>query len=298
MGPFSPLTTVWLVRAVFVFGVVGLLAGCPRHGIVDDGTSVSFGPANRGKLVNPARIPRRGVGFWSPPRWHNRGLRFGTDEMIDLITYAGRRMVDQAPRGVIGIADISRRRGGPSAWHRSHQTGRDVDLLFFATGADGKPVQMRSMPRFRDDGTAIINAADPDQQPLVFDVARNWRLIKILIQNPIAQVQYVFVSNGLKQLLIDHALVNREPTELVLQASHLLRQPTRSLPHDDHFHVRIYCADHDRALGCIDRGMLRWNKKGYKYGLTPTPPETTALQVATSIPVPAAMSWVPVLLTY
>ena len=37
------------------------------------------------------------------------------------------------------------------------------------------------------------------------------------------------------------------------------------MPHDDHLHLRIYCAADDRAYGCVDRGPTRWWKKRWKY---------------------------------
>lgn len=32
-----------------------LLGGCPRHGLLDDGTSISYGPSNGGKLIPETR---------------------------------------------------------------------------------------------------------------------------------------------------------------------------------------------------------------------------------------------------
>ena len=33
----------------------------------------------------------------------------------------------------------------------------------------------------------------------------------------------------------------------------ILRQPADAAPHDDHFHVRVFCEDPDRLEGCLDR---------------------------------------------
>ncbi|WP_224371680.1 hypothetical protein [Hyalangium versicolor] len=40
-----------------------------------------------------------------------------------------------------------------------------------------------------------------------------------------------------------------EPASLVKRAERVLHQPTDSRPRDDHFHVRIRCAE-ERAAGC------------------------------------------------
>jgi len=250
------------------------LAGCPRHGLVDDGTSISYGPSNRGKLVNPARLPRSGDGYWMPPRWAERGLRYGTDELVEVLVYVGRRL-DRDQSGMrMGVADLSPLRGGPSAWHHSHQTGRDVDLLFFATDAGGAPVELTDMPVFDETGTATLpsdvrdnprTTQDESVREVRFDIARNWLLVRALIENPIAPVQYMFIADPLKQLMLDHARLASEPEALIQKASFLLHQPGDALPHDDHMHVRIFCAASDRMHGCSDRGALYWTKKDYKY---------------------------------
>ncbi len=267
-----------LVSLAAGVALLGVTAGCPRQGVIDDGTSVSYGRSNHGKLLKPIRLPERGDGFWTPPRWSKRGLRFGTEELVTLLVHVARRL--QFKRSAtseppLGIADLSRRRGGPSPWHRSHQTGRDVDLLFFATDATGAPVTLNAMPHFDADGIARIPSglADRPLTPvneaetlLYFDVKRNWRLVKALITNPITPVQYLFIYDPLKQKLLEHARATGEPAALIQRAGYVLHQPGDSLPHDDHLHVRIYCPPSDRVQGCSDRGALRWVKKDYKYG--------------------------------
>jgi penicillin-insensitive murein endopeptidase len=273
-----------------------LLAGCPRYGLVDDGTSISYGPSNRGKLINPALLPTTGEGHVIPTRWARRGLSYGTDELVALIIHAGRRIHGERPGARLAVADLSRRRGGPSAWHRSHQTGRDADLLFFATDDRGNPVRLESMPRFGADGRAVLavegEPAQPGAQVLRFDVERNWMLVRALLQSPIAEVQYIFVYEPLKQLLLAHALAKGEPEELLAQATFVLQQPGDSLPHDDHFHVRIYCSLSDRMMGCHDRGALRWTKKVYKYGSERAVQSAVpaAMRAALATPMPAMMA--------
>lgn len=277
------------------------LAACPRHGVIDDGTSISYGPSNRGKLMRPARLPTRGDGYWMPPRWAERGLRYGTDELIALLVHVGQRIERDLPGARMGVADLSPLRGGPSAWHHSHQTGRDVDLLFFATDASGKPVELTSMPVFDASGLAALPTGAPDNprtpadesvQALRFDAARTWVLVRTLIQNQVAPVQYVFIADPLKQLLLDHARLSGEPEALVQQAGFLLTQPGDSLPHDDHMHVRILCAASDREHGCSDRGALYWAKKDYKYDhvarLTSTLAQNAVVQ-AVPTPMPAML---------
>ena len=44
-----------------------------------------------------------------------------------------------------------------------------------------------------------------------------------------------------------------------------MKQPSDAEVHDDHMHVRLYCAPGDRSLGCVDKGPVRWWKKMWKY---------------------------------
>lgn len=233
----------------------------------DDGTSVSWGRTNGGRLVNARLLPRRGDGYWIPPRWADRGLNYGTDEMIRLLVYLGRRMSREYPGAELGVADISPERGGRSAWHGSHQSGLDVDLLFFEVDHRGRPVRSSAMLHYAEDGSVAVGDGPQSASAGVryFDVERNWYLVRSVIENPIARVQYIFIFDPLRQMLLDHATAIGEPPDIVLEASYLLHQPGDSAPHDDHFHIRIFCANTDRMIGCRDRGNLRWTKKDRKY---------------------------------
>jgi penicillin-insensitive murein endopeptidase len=286
MDAHVPVQSVWPAR-LGVLAALACLAGCPQYGLLDDGTSISYGPSNRGKLMSPVRLPRSGEGYVIPPRWAARGLNWGTEEMVALITHTGRRLSTERPDAMLGVADLSPARGGPSAWHRSHQTGRDADLLFFVKDEQGKPVHLDRMVHFDADGTAHLPGEHGDKT-VHFDVAQNWLLVRALMENPVAEVQYIFVFEPLRQLLLDHARTLGEPDELILQAGFVLHQPGDSAPHDDHFHVRIYCSLADRMAGCHDRGALRWTKKDYKYGprriQTMTP---IAQNTAITAPMPA-----------
>ncbi len=245
-----------------------MLCGCPHQGVVDDGTSVSYGPSNGGKLIKPHRLPRAGTGFRIPKKWSDRGLNYGTDEMVRLIVYMGRRMDARHPGARLGVADISLRRGGPSAWHRSHQTGRDVDFLFFTRDMAGRPVRLDRMAHF---GPTMVSrpATGPDGVALPrvkIDLARTWHLVRVAIENPVTDVQWIFMYDAIKQRLLDWARAHGEPEDIIAEAGHILRQPSDSALHDDHMHMRIYCAQSDRVIGCVDRGTLRWTKKYTKYG--------------------------------
>ena len=241
---------------------------CAGQGLVDDGTSVSFGPPNSGTILNPARLPDRGDGYLVPATWADRGLRYGSDELVGMVVYLGRDLAGRDLGRPLVVADLSPERGGPSAWHRSHQTGRDVDLLFFVRDATGRPVVPTAMLHYRADGASLPDRGDADAAtgaPLYFDDQANWMLVRELITNPIADVEYIFISEDLKQRLLDQAVALGEPRSLIEAASFLLHQPSHAPPHDDHMHVRILCPPSDVGQGCREMGPLWWYKKDYKY---------------------------------
>ena len=62
----------------------------------------------------------------------------------------------------MGVADLSLRGGGDSSLHRSHENGRDADLIWYASDDRGKPVcPTDCMPRY--DGR--FQARAPRQTP-------------------------------------------------------------------------------------------------------------------------------------
>lgn len=271
------------------------LAGCPRYGVIDDGTSISWGPANGGKLINPQRLPRKGDGFYIPPRWAQRGNNWGTDEMMSLITYAGRRIAAAYPGAELAVADISPRRGGRTRWHASHQTGRDVDLVYFVTDDRGKPVQWNDMRKMDENGVTRpgVDPATGQQLPTYhFDVQRNWALVRAVLENPAADVQYIFVADWLKQKMIDYALSIGEPKDVVDTATYILHQPIGAAAHDDHFHVRIYCSASDAQEGCEDYGRMWWTRRDRKYI------EHARRSLVATLPIPGAqLSQMPAMLS-
>ena len=261
-----------------------LLLGCGRF-LFTDGTSVSVGSFNDGALRHGRALPVKGEGYLIPELWRTRDARYGTDELTRAIARAARRVRREYPGAVLGVADLSRKGGGGSEHHRSHENGRDADLIFYAVDERDKPVAPAdAMPRYGIDLRARPPAPSKDVvygpfSPRRFDVKRNWSLVRALLQDPEIEVQYLFIHEALRARLLDWARAIDEDPALVDRASAIMHQPGDSLPHDDHLHVRVFCAADDRAFGCVDRGPVRWWKKRYKY-LPPSRQEEAAEAVA------------------
>ncbi|MCE9576671.1 MAG: penicillin-insensitive murein endopeptidase [Deltaproteobacteria bacterium] len=235
--------------ALFAAFALALASGCAELGVVGDGSTIAWGKGNDGAVIDGIRLPVSGDGYWVPPRWQARGSLYGTDEIVDLIVGVARRIeVRGGPR--LGVGDLAPRGGGPSEHHRSHQTGRDVDILYFMTTPRGEPVENTAMRHVGADGFT----ADPsDGGPrLRFDEKRNWQVVRALITAREAEVEVIFLYEPLILRLLDHARAIGEPEALVALARARLHQPTDSAKHDDHMHVRIACPAGDRGAGCID----------------------------------------------
>jgi penicillin-insensitive murein endopeptidase len=249
-----------------------LLAGCAAPGLLTDGTSVSVGTFSHGILRHGAKLPVRGEGYLISPLWAARESSYGTDELVTAIEHAARRVHREYPGASLQIGDLSTKGGGDSVLHRSHENGRDADLIYYALDPNGRPAPPAdSMPRYFGDLRA--HAPGPQEHgvvfgpfsPRTFDVARNWALVRALLEETQIEVQYLFINERLKQRLLDWARAHGEDEALLDRAQALMKQPGDSAAHDDHLHVRIFCSADDRPFGCADRGPIRWWKKRYKY---------------------------------
>lgn len=227
------------------------LAGCAELGVITDGSSISVGKPSRGRIIDAVRLPDRGEGYFTREIWKTRGNRFGTDELVDLIAGASRRALEKNAGIRLVVADLSGRRGGEARqWHRSHQSGRDVDLLYYVRDKDGKPIENDAMHVFRADLVAV------DGSGLTIDIPRVWTLVREMLTAPEAPVQWVFMYQPIANAVIEHAIKIGEPEVLVERARRACKQPGDSAPHNDHMHVRVYCAPGDRAFGCVDIGPM------------------------------------------
>jgi penicillin-insensitive murein endopeptidase len=171
-----------------------------------------------------------------------RTLQWGTDELVGLIERCALRLKRrfQLP---LTVGDLSARAGGPISRHRSHQSGRDADLAFFARTAPARgtarAVALTDYVVFDRNGLSLDGA-------MRFDTARNWSLVEALLTDPRVRVERIFVATTLRALLLQHARASRVSTGIINLAANTLVQPARVSPHDNHFHLRIACHAGDR----------------------------------------------------
>jgi len=253
-------------------GAAAACGGCSGPLAVAFG-SVSLGTHADGTLRHPAQLPLDGDGYTVPGPWRGRHANYGTDQVVDAIVRAARAVERSDPGGVAAIGDMSHRTGGGSVEHKSHQSGRDVDVFFYGVDRDGRPVLPGdAMLHFAPDGRAArwspphgVRAPVGPVPAVRFDARRNWAFLRALLSDPENEVQWIFIHRGLAAALLHEATVEGDDPALLARASFIMKQPSDSDVHDDHMHVRLYCAPADRPFGCVDKGPVRWWKKMWKY---------------------------------
>jgi len=166
---------------------------------------------------------------------------WGTQTTIDLTERAISETLDAFPdQHVLAIGDISASSGGLITQHRSHQSGRDIDVgLFYREQPAGYP--------------ASFVHADEDN----LDCAATFKLLESFLAtaDDDGGVQMVFLDFDVQGILYDWALdhgVSERRLERIFQYPHgrgsaegIVRHEPN---HDNHMHVRFKCPAED--TGC------------------------------------------------
>jgi len=119
------------------------------------------------------------------------------------------------------INHIGKKEGGWMHSHKSHQSGRDVDIGFYYKGGVGPGGMRGDRMRF-------------------MDLAPNWALVKAVAT--LTDVQFILVDKKVQRVLYDYALAQGEDKTwldtLFFSGHSALVQHARG--HKDHFHVRWF----------------------------------------------------------
>ncbi|WP_232293536.1 LysM peptidoglycan-binding domain-containing protein [Stigmatella aurantiaca] len=178
--------------------------------------SVSVGFVESGRLVNGVRFPDGGQDWIvvSPEK------TYATEETITYLSQvirAVRAALPDAPP--LRVNQISAKEGGYMRPHKSHQSGRDVDLGFYYPTAEP------------------IRARDRENH---IHLARNWALVKALLAH--ADVQLILVDRRVQKVLYEYALKSGEDKAWLDSLFHAGFQSLirHARGHRDHFHVRFF----------------------------------------------------------
>jgi penicillin-insensitive murein endopeptidase len=132
-----------------------------------------------------------------------------------------------------------------------------VDLLFYLLDAKGRSVRGSGFFAFDARGVSVVSQSGaPVAGMAFFDTERNWTLVRALVMDAEAPVQWIFCANGIKARLLAHAAEHEMDARALLRASYVLHQPSSGNPHRDHFHVRIACTAQERSRGCVESGPV------------------------------------------
>lgn len=234
---------------------LGLVACTGSPSPLAPGLRGSVGLPHHGVLTHGEPLPAKGEGF---VRFRDDGIHYGSPRLLGALEAASRYVAEQRPGSPpLVIADLSARYGGETERHRSHRTGRDVDLLLFLTTTDGRPVRSPGFIAFGKDGLAPARIAGR-QTYVRFDTERTWLLVKGLLQSGEAEVQWLFIARWLEAMLIEYAIARGEDLDLILRAEAVLHQPGDSAPHADHIHARIACTPEEEVAGCGGGPRWKW----------------------------------------
>lgn len=179
--------------------------------------SMSVGSPSRGALVNAVKFPES-------PHWKlaDPDHAWGTTESVEFTKHAITRVIEAFPESqVLYVGDFSGPRGGRLKPHKSHQSGRDVDIGYYYVG---ESVWYRR-----------ATAGNLDR-------ARTWALVKALITE--TRVEYIFMDRSIQPLLEEYALAHGEDAEwlsLVFEGKGRRRDTIvrHRFGHATHLHVRF-----------------------------------------------------------
>jgi len=213
-----------------------------------DPGSISAGTVTAGYLVRGKELPLGGPHHAVLLEHAARGTRWGTDELIDGILGAAAAVAAAHPDAMMGVGNVARNGGGRLPWSISHKAGRDVDIGFYMVDGQGRDVLPDTLLLLAPpDGTVTWGGTE-----LRFDVARNYLFLEALLRSDRISIQYVFCADFLVKKLRAEAARRGAPRRIRKALETFVRQPRGTLPHDDHFHVRVRCSPEDRLEGCRD----------------------------------------------
>jgi len=198
--------------------------------------SPSNGRLIMGKSLDPDR-DKKGVGWVISAQRENV---YGTPDTIAYIKYCASAYRSYFPKGKaqpIVIGDISKKGGGPLPPHKSHQSGRDVDIGFIVKGAQ----------------QAAANGVFVQATPDSVDLAKQWILTKCFLD--LDATTHIFMEasivEALKQYVMKLYKKNKQMLKKYLQyfpgGSKAKIAPDDE--HRSHMHVRFACPKNNKR--CI-----------------------------------------------
>ncbi|TPV93447.1 MAG: penicillin-insensitive murein endopeptidase [Myxococcales bacterium FL481] len=188
------------------------------------GPAQSIGGYSNGCIRGAQELPVVGKGYQVAKP--SRQRHFGHPELIAFVQDLAQSLFEDG-HGALFVGDLGQPRGGPAPnGHKSHQTGLDADLWFWAPkGADRSPLSTQRAEALAPKRIVSGGAAEPTAH----FAARVPIMLRRAAEDP--RVDRIFVNPGIKR-----ELCKREPTDRAW-----LNKIRPWWGHDRHFHVRLRC---------------------------------------------------------
>ena len=180
---------------------------------------MSLGYANQGAQLNAVQMPA-GQAWEIIDGTH----AWATQETVDALAHCIEVVADRFPgTPKMKIGHLSTKRGGRLSPHKSHQSGRDVDVGYYYSNGDARWYVTASAGNL--------------------DVARTWTFVRALLTD--ADPEFIFINTSVQKPLKEYALqIGEDPTWLDHVFQYQSHDPwpiIRHAPgHDTHIHVRFY----------------------------------------------------------
>ncbi|HMR80547.1 MAG TPA: penicillin-insensitive murein endopeptidase, partial [Polyangiaceae bacterium] len=181
--------------------------------------SLSLGRPNAGRLLGGVAMPRvPGIQLVDPQH------SWGTQETVDFLESAVASVRAQFPEAhPLYLGHISAKHGGPLSPHRSHQSGRDVDISYYYVG-DSARWYARATKK-------------------TLDVEKTWAFVRALIE--LTDVNLIIIDHSIQRLLRAHAsALGEDPAWLdsVFRGVPGKRRPliVHASGHATHMHIRFF----------------------------------------------------------
>lgn len=193
-----------------------------------DRLSQSIGAANRGRVRDAEPVPP-GDNYVILFPHRAFGTYYAVSEIVRAMDAYAVRFPEANP---LIVGDLGFRTGRRIRPHKSHQSGRDVDITF---------PRLDTPPNFRR--FHPIRARD-------LDVSKSLWLIKTFIDG--GQVEYIFADRYFQRLLVQEAKRQGAPKEWIARTfqypqysgTHAIVRHARG--HRKHFHIRFKCQETDK----------------------------------------------------
>ncbi len=214
----------------------GLEVPLGREGVGRPIPGQSIGGPHHGRLVHGIQLPKN--------RYYVRRRLYrawGTTQLVHYVEQTAELVGHRYKVHKVAIGDISEKHGGHISPHKSHQSGRDVDIGFY----------FKKQPRGYPDSFIVGTRHN-------LDMAANWLMLKSFCDtaDEPGGVKMIFLDYQLQKLFYHYAKkhgVKQKVLDRMFQYPHG-RGTNHGIihwapGHDDHIHVRFKCPVNDDRCG-------------------------------------------------